>query len=371
MTDSSSPHLRGRHSQPDADNGAGRPASELLAAWSDADAMSDTAVRRGRRRAPDTDAAMTARPTGGIGLAERPSRPPAPRREDVRAGPPRVLRGPAAAAATPAGWPWDGDDRGTAGAAQLVTAPRTTEMSAARPQLPALDGSSTTRHSAPVPRFPDDASRRRPAAGSDARRRTDADPAAGSLAGLSGTGPWRAESDDDLATEVHPAVDAGQLPTDRSAALPATPNRRAAEMRHHAADPDDEPFFDEDHRETGEHRVFDETGGLEMIVDEGTPGEPPTDQGGGGGGRGRRGRPGGSGEGGGRRRKRRRPLTAVLSLLVLAGVVLGAVFGGKVLWQTINPMAADYAGAGTGQVEIGSTTATRCAPSPAPSWRPT
>ncbi|WP_222263597.1 endolytic transglycosylase MltG [Modestobacter marinus] len=349
MTDPSSPHPRGRHSQPDADTGAGRPASELLAAWTDADPMSDTAVRRGRRRAPDTDAAMTpARPAGGIGLAERPGLP-TPRRDDERAAPPRVLRGPAAAAATPAGWPWGGDDRGAAGAAQLVTAPRTTEMSAARPVLPALDGRPTTRQSAPVPRLPDDASRPRPAAGSGARRPADPEWAAGSLGGLTGAGPWRAESADDLATEVHPAVDGGHLPTDPRVALPGTPSRRAAEQRHHAPEPDGERFYDEDRPRTGEHRVFDETGGLEMIVDEGAPDEPPTDHGGGGGGRGRRGRSGG---GGGGRRRKRRPLTVLLSLLVLAGVVLGALFGGKVLWQTINPMAEDYSGAGTGQVEI-------------------
>ncbi|WP_369133337.1 endolytic transglycosylase MltG [Modestobacter sp. I12A-02662] len=343
MTDPSSPHLRGRHSQPDAGSGAGRPASELLAAWTDADPMSDNAVRRGRRRAPDTDAARTpARSTGGIGLAERPGLP-TPRRDDEHAVPPRVLRGPAAAAATPAGWPWGGDDRGAAGPAQLVTAPRTTEMSAARPLLPALDGRPTTRQSAPVPRLPDDASRRRPAAGPGARRSGDPERAEGSLAGLAGAGPWRAESDDDLATEVHPAVDGGHLLTDPRAALPGTPARRAAEQRHHAPDPDGERYADEAYPETGEQRVFDETGGLEMLVDDGVPGEPPTDQGGGGG-RGRRG-------GGGRRRKRR-PLTVLLSLLVLAGVVLGALFGGKALWQTINPMAEDYPGTGTGQVEI-------------------
>jgi len=45
-------------------------------------------------------------------------------------------------------------------------------------------------------------------------------------------------------------------------------------------------------------------------------------------------------------------VTVVLSLLVLAGVVAGVFFGGQALWNTINPTAEDYTGAGTGSVDI-------------------
>ncbi|GAB3193228.1 hypothetical protein GCM10027261_07700 [Geodermatophilus arenarius] len=50
--------------------------------------------------------------------------------------------------------------------------------------------------------------------------------------------------------------------------------------------------------------------------------------------------------------RRRSPLANVLALLVLAGLVAGIVFGGRALIGLVNPEAEDYAGAGTGSVEV-------------------
>ncbi|PRY50670.1 UPF0755 protein [Geodermatophilus tzadiensis] len=51
-------------------------------------------------------------------------------------------------------------------------------------------------------------------------------------------------------------------------------------------------------------------------------------------------------------RRRRAPLVNVLVLLVLAGLVAGIVLGGRALIGLVNPEAQDYAGAGTGTVEV-------------------
>ncbi|MGY1779533.1 endolytic transglycosylase MltG [Geodermatophilus sp. SYSU D01036] len=50
--------------------------------------------------------------------------------------------------------------------------------------------------------------------------------------------------------------------------------------------------------------------------------------------------------------RRRSPLANVLALLVLAALVAGIVFGGRALIGLVNPAAEDYAGAGTGSVEV-------------------
>ncbi|MEI4270886.1 endolytic transglycosylase MltG [Klenkia sp. LSe6-5] len=90
---------------------------------------------------------------------------------------------------------------------------------------------------------------------------------------------------------------------------------------------------------TGEHPAWDQTGGLEVI------GADVEDE------RGRRGRRRGvSGER--PRRRKRRPVTVVVSLLVLAGLVVGIVFGGQWLLEKVNPTAADYTGSGSGEVQI-------------------
>jgi uncharacterized YceG family protein len=54
----------------------------------------------------------------------------------------------------------------------------------------------------------------------------------------------------------------------------------------------------------------------------------------------------------GRSRRRRSPVAVVLSLLVLAGLVVGIVVGGQKLIELINPTAQDYTGQGTGDVQI-------------------
>jgi peptidoglycan lytic transglycosylase G len=55
---------------------------------------------------------------------------------------------------------------------------------------------------------------------------------------------------------------------------------------------------------------------------------------------------------GSRPRRRRSPLAAVLSLLVLAGLVVGIFYGGKALIGLVNPGGEDFAGQGSGTVEV-------------------
>ncbi|HET6392029.1 MAG TPA: endolytic transglycosylase MltG [Blastococcus sp.] len=57
-------------------------------------------------------------------------------------------------------------------------------------------------------------------------------------------------------------------------------------------------------------------------------------------------------QGTGRTRRRRRPIAVVLSLLVLAGLVVGIVLGGQKLIALIDPMAEDYTGQGTGDISV-------------------
>ncbi|MBM7804664.1 UPF0755 protein [Geodermatophilus bullaregiensis] len=51
-------------------------------------------------------------------------------------------------------------------------------------------------------------------------------------------------------------------------------------------------------------------------------------------------------------RRRRSPLANLLALVVLAGVIAGVVLGGRALIGLVNPADEDYAGAGTGTVEV-------------------
>jgi uncharacterized YceG family protein len=53
-----------------------------------------------------------------------------------------------------------------------------------------------------------------------------------------------------------------------------------------------------------------------------------------------------------RARRRRRPVAVLMSLLVLAGLVVGIVIGGQKLLEVIDPSSRDYTGQGTGSVEI-------------------
>jgi UPF0755 protein len=175
-----------------------------------------------------------------------------------------------------------------------------------------------------------------------------------------------------------PAAPAWPAPSPLAAALAAIDARHAADddaddtaddtadhehddrqhdTRRHPADRD----WDDEHHP----RVFDETGGLELVVaDEDHSGDhyddhyddhddddsdgPDQHLGGGGGSRGRR----GGRRGGAPTRRRRRPVAVVLSLLVLAGLVAGIFFGGQALLRMVNPAAEDFAGTGTGNVEI-------------------
>jgi UPF0755 protein len=54
----------------------------------------------------------------------------------------------------------------------------------------------------------------------------------------------------------------------------------------------------------------------------------------------------------GGRARRRRPLAILLSLLVLAGLVVGIVVGGQQLLTMLDPSSRDYTGQGSGSVEI-------------------
>ena len=54
----------------------------------------------------------------------------------------------------------------------------------------------------------------------------------------------------------------------------------------------------------------------------------------------------------GRTRRRRSPVAVIVSLLVLAGLVVGIVLGGQKLIELIDPTARDYTGQGTGEIQI-------------------
>jgi UPF0755 protein len=54
----------------------------------------------------------------------------------------------------------------------------------------------------------------------------------------------------------------------------------------------------------------------------------------------------------GRARRRRNPVAVILSLVVLAGLVVGIVLGGQKLIELVDPAAQDYTGQGTGEIQI-------------------
>jgi UPF0755 protein len=54
----------------------------------------------------------------------------------------------------------------------------------------------------------------------------------------------------------------------------------------------------------------------------------------------------------GRARRKRSPFAVLVSLLVLVGLIVGIVIGGQKLLGLINPASRDYAGQGTGEVQV-------------------
>jgi uncharacterized YceG family protein len=142
------------------------------------------------------------------------------------------------------------------------------------------------------------------------------------------------DSADEHATEAHPLVDSdeGEGWDDETGGLEVigahveeeAPRRRARRGRRHRA-PEDAERPDRAHSDEDAlgHDGFDEDVPVE-------PFDGRT----------------------GRARRRRNPLAVILSLLVLAGLVVGIVMGGQKLIEFINPTAQDYTGQGTGEVQV-------------------
>jgi len=412
VTDPIQPRPRGRHADPDS--AAGRPAAELLAAWADGGSdtlqLSEETVRPRRRRryAPETDAAglQVLPPRGSVDVADvEITGLDASGIADVGLaaagldlsafGIDRQTAAPRRPSAGPSAWPW-------AGTAGTDLAPRTTEMTAAPPPVvPHLAGNvagraTVDRRTAPAPRpatepttadrvvadrFVDAdtdpgwlsaTGRQAPVAG--AAGQTDQAPAAarGSLAALfdtssagsrAGSHPaLSTEGQDEPATEVQAALSTGELVRRDRAVAEAL---RVLDARHHGQQgEDDDPAHHEEHGliDDNEHdhsrpaTGFAETGGLEVVVlgdhDDHDDHDDLLDGGSGGGGRGGRGGGRGGRGNGGRARKRRGPIAIVLSLIVLVGLVAGIAVGGFLLWRTINPLAEDYTGSGSGSVDV-------------------
>ncbi|MCZ2814616.1 endolytic transglycosylase MltG [Modestobacter sp. VKM Ac-2984] len=385
MTEPTQPHARGRHSQ--SDTGAGRPAADLLAAWAGAATLQlpdDDATLRPRRRrryVADTDA--RARSAGGsvdvadveitglaasgiadVGLAAAGL--------DVSAfdlG--RRTTGPAAPGL---GQRPDGAVQGTA--ARQVAVPQTAEMPAAPPAVPSLGATAhgpgpAAGRRVPTPRPPAEpttadhvradrfadagtdpgwlSASSRPVPGSAGPSPVPAHGPSGALAGLvtgQGGAEVRNASRDtpveEPATVVHAALPADELDPDEE-------HWRMASERHGSDEGDLDPAHLDPHDDGTVVPAADaapETGGLDVIGggdhdehhDEYD--DVHADEHGGA---------TGSGRGG---RRRRGPVVVGLSLVVLAALVAGIFLGGKALWEQVNPVAEDYAGAGTGEVDV-------------------
>jgi UPF0755 protein len=234
-------------------------------------------------------------------------------------------------------------------------------MHAVRPVLPHVNEGdrgrpALDRRSAPAPRAaaePTTADR----VAADRFADGDTDPgwvtAGGSLGSLVTDRPAHppAAPITDLVTEVHPAAPTGEF-------SPEHDDDHDGDVDHgdwhpldarHRGEHDDEDADLHPYEPAGPVSTADHTGGLEMIVTDDEHDEHEEHDAHTGGGRGGRG-----GRGGGSRRphKRRRPVTVLLSLVVLAALVVGIVVGGKLLYRTINPVAEDYSGSGTGTVDV-------------------
>lgn len=397
----------GRHASPDSGAAAGRSAAELLAAWAStgSGAVGVAEPRTGAR----TGAPLSGTPRAGgrryageaavdAGSDDRP--PASPRPPAAAAVWPRV---PARRSAAAISRTTDLPDRApTPGAPPVVpAAPRTAAMPALSPRVPSAR---------PAPE-------QTPGRPGDDRRFADAATAPGISSGdrrprLGGRRPAGSEADVDLAdadlltdhrldTVLSAEAAAGARGGDRAAGATARhhlPHEESEDVPGHRDDvsghefpghdlPGDEVLgyeaptyqapvyqapghdgsgddgFDRDGYEHERDPLFEETGGLEVVMADDAAhhddhfddhfddhADTHDDHGGGGPGSGRGGR---GGNGRGRRAgRRRRPLAAVLSLLVLAAVVIGAVVGGQALLRTINPVAEDYPGSGSGTVDV-------------------
>jgi UPF0755 protein len=398
VTDPTRPRSRGRHSSGDAELDGGRSAAELLATWngaSTAQLTDEPTGDRRRRRAPDTEGAgvqvlagrsavdvadveitgLDATGMADIGLAaagldvssfgigrpgaERRPLPPAPAPAHtsvgfLRSGAPRTTEMSVAAPAVPS----VGDPTGAVPVAgrRIVPAPRpaTGRSTAVRSRQGDTDAGWTTARGASAPTAQPTVA----GAASLAALFADPDPEAARPR----------QRFDDLATQAHPVagdlraadpyadhVDEYDPHDDWSPVEYRRQGTDGGHDDHPADDHDQDQDHDHDHDEAPS-RVFDETGGLEVIAGDDHHDDHHYDDdhhddgssGGRGGGRGRRG-----GGGSGRPRRRRRgPVIVVLALLVLAGLVVGAVVGGRTLFNSLNPMAEDYPGTGTGTVEV-------------------
>ncbi|MCZ2847728.1 endolytic transglycosylase MltG [Modestobacter sp. VKM Ac-2978] len=384
MTDPTQPHASGRHS--DADAGSGRPAAEFLAAWAGAatlqlpDDPADATLRprRRRRHAPDTGAQVSAA-GGGVDVA------------DVE------ITGLAASGIADAGLAAAGLDmsafdlgrrNSTAAAprglgpggfvpgarAREVTVPQTAEMPAVPPAVPTIGGAARGAGPAAARRLPAPRPSTEPTTADHVRadRFADAgtDPGwlsaanrpvpgpvgpssvptsgpSGALAGLV-TGQGGAEVHtaprdtpvDEPATVVHAALTV-------DGADPDEERWRMVSERHGSDEGDLDPAHHDPHDDGAFASASPQTGGLDVVGggdhdehhDEYYDGH---DDGGVGGGR--RGRGG--------RGRRRGPMVVGLSLVVLAALMAGIFVGGKALWDRVNPVAEDYPGAGTGEVDV-------------------
>ncbi|MCZ2837463.1 endolytic transglycosylase MltG [Modestobacter sp. VKM Ac-2985] len=390
MTEPTQPHARGRHAQ--AGTGAGRPAAELLAAWAGAATLQlpdDDATLRPRRRrryVADTDARARSG-VGGVDVADvEITGLAASGIADVglAAAGLDVSAFDLGRRSTSPAAPGLGRSQGGAvpgAAAREVTVPQTAEMPAAPPAVPSLGGTTPGAGPAvgrrvPTPRPPTEpttadhvradrfadagtdpgwlSASSRPVRGSAGSSSVPANGPSGALAGLV-SGPVGAEVRtasrdtpvEEPATVVHAALPADELDPDEE-------RWRMASERHGGDEGDLDPAHLDPHDDGTVAPAADaspETGGLDVIgggdhdehhddfYDDHADGHDGAGAGG----------ATGAGRGG---RRRRGPVVVGLSLVVLAALMAGIFLGGKALWERVNPVAEDYAGAGTGEVDV-------------------
>ncbi len=371
------PRRSGRHSG----DGGERSAADFLASWRSGElpAVADDAT------GPVTDSPRGARQRAEETAEEETAEKEAAARE----APAREAAGRPSTPvpARPTSRSWDpADDEATRRTPRV--APATTEMPAAEPPRPVASSRSAapSRPAAPTRAGTTGA----PVAGASPRSHAAAVlPPAPVLPPDDEPTDWHARVEDDApgsgpvlydqeldAASTGPVAERGEAdPRDAPAAghdpvvadLHGDERSDDADLHdgHHAGEhpldghhADEHPLDDhraDDHRaddhRADDHRadddpaapvapVWDQTGGLEVI---GAEVEEER------GGRGRRSKGAGRPP---RKRRARRPITIVVSLLVLVGLVGGIVVGGQWLISKVNPTAADYTGQGSGDVQV-------------------